>query len=59
MTCSQSPSSTEQEAATRQLRWGALSGVDQVALLLRQASGLGLLCNKGNVVYVHRAPTGK
>jgi len=42
--------------ATGKVFKGTLIGVDLYDLILRQESGLELLFNKGNVVYVHRAP---
>lgn len=36
---------------------GTLIGVDVYDIFIRQASGLDLLINKGNVVYVHATPS--
>lgn len=41
-----------------QILHGRLRGVDTYELMLQQEAGLELLINKGQVLYVHRAPTG-
>lgn len=44
---------------TGQIFKDALSGVDQNNLILCQETGLELLFNKGNVIYVHRVAVTK